>query len=206
MGKVLDFDLKPKMNAPGVDRDISELTREERKAEKIAKAQAEFEKTLSVFEKTLRKERKKLKKKNQTLTDSPGNVAVLKALLKMNLKLIPTAERMFHKYRNERAAYPVVALVNQCRDLSADIQRLGGAASASPVIINTILMPNFQMLLQSTLNEGAEALKELKRVMPKKFHRKITDVMNSNIKNQTDYMSEINHAIAEKIENYFNEK
>ena len=65
MGKVLDFDLKPKMNAPGVDRDISELTREERKAEKIAKAQAEFEKTLSVFEKTLRKERKKLKKKNQ---------------------------------------------------------------------------------------------------------------------------------------------
>jgi hypothetical protein len=127
-------------------------------------------------------------------------------MLQMTLSMIPVAEKMYQRYKNERAAYAVVALVNQGRELSADIQRLGGAASAAPVIINTIVMPNFQHMLQNTLNEGALAIKSLKNVVPKNAQKQSEEIIKTMIKNQSSFLSQINLAISDKIEKYFDEK
>jgi hypothetical protein len=67
-------------------------------------------------------------------------------------------------------------------------------------------MPNFQHLLQNALNESAVNIKALKQLLPKKFHKSVQDIINTSIKNQTNYMSDINLAISEKIEKYYNEK
>ncbi len=210
MGKLLILDeLKPRVNIP---KSIDPTTKKRKRLtddefeDKKEKEQLELDALVSEFETTLTKQRKRLKKRKQTLTDSAGNIAILTAMLKMTISIIPIAEKQYQRYKNDRAAQSIVLLAKQARDLSADIQRLGGAASAAPVIINQVVMPNFQHLLQNNLNEGSIAIKALKELLPKEYHKKCQEVINSLIKNQSNYMSQINLAISEKIEKYFDEK
>jgi len=207
MGKVIDLvdKLKPTVNTPNFD-DIKARKKELSNEAKHEAIQKKLDALVSKFQKTLKQHKKKLKKRNQKLTDSAGNIAILESMLQMTLSILPVAEKQYLLWKNERAAYAIVALTTQAKDLSNDIQRLGGAGSAAPVLINTIIMPNFQHLLQNTLNEGSSLIKILKSQLPKKEHKLAQESVNTFIKNQTQYMSQVSQAMVDKVEKYFDER
>jgi hypothetical protein len=196
----LDYDPELKTKVTHGFKDADKLKEQ---LEKLEEEQAKFDSLVSRFDKIYQKQKKKLRKKNIRITDGPGNIMVLTAMLEMTLKLIPIAEKQFYRFKNDRAVYPVINLVKQAREIATDIQRLGGAASAAPVIINTMITPNFQHLLQSSLNEGSALLRKLKQELPREHHKTVQSAINEMVKNQTNYLGEINRAITSQIENYF---
>ena len=164
-----------------------------------------LESIISVFEVKLKKNRKRLKKSNQDLGDSAGNLAVLKSLLEMMVGILPMAERVYVKYKNERAAYAIVALVTQVREISADIQRYSNVNKNGEVILEKIIMPTMQLILQHYLNSCAMLIKDLetsKKLTPNNARK----LVNKSIERFGDYMKEITHSITDKTASYFNDK
>jgi C4-dicarboxylate-specific signal transduction histidine kinase len=166
----------------------------------------ELEDMVSFFEKKLKSQRKKLKKKKLNLSDSAGNIALLNSLLEMMIQIIPTAEKVYRKYKNERAAYAIVALVTQSREISADIQRYSNVSHNATNLINKIIIPTLQLILQNYLNLNSILLKELDDVVPKKFRKAVHEKVNSSMQKHGNYLKEITLSISDKTNEYFSDK
>jgi hypothetical protein len=198
MGSVVEFNQEPKFNikVKGI--------KEKLKSSKNGREAADnLESVASYFHKSLRAHRKRLKKSKQTLADSAGNIAVLSSLLDMMVSLMPTAERVYRKYKNERAAYAIVALIKELREVSSDIQRYSSSQKNAEVLVDKIIFPSFQLILQNYINSSSHIAKiAASGVKPKLIKKEI----DKSVAEHTAFLKEIVQATIDKTSQYFTEK
>ncbi len=194
-GKEEKDDNAPRMNVSSDGK--------ETQAEKMHR---EIENMVSYFDKSLKKHRKKLKKNNQSLADAAGNVAVLKSLLEMLITLIPTAEKTYKKFKNERGAYAIAALVTQTREISADIQRYSSSQKNASVLIDSIIIPNIQLILQNYMSTNSVLINSINKRYGKKEGKAIISLINQSMTEHSSYLKQITEAISQRATDYFSDK
>lgn len=165
--------------------------------------QEQLEAHISYFEKEVARRKKKLKKRNKRIDDGGASVEILQSLLGMSLRLLPTAERMFYHYKNERAVYALVALVTQIRDIQTDLQRLGAADDQGTEIFDKIIVPAQQLIIQNFLRESSFFLRTLKNSLPEKYHKTVSTHVNSFMKNHAKYLGETTDSTQARVLEYF---
>ena len=136
-------------------------------------------------------------------SDVQVNVKILKYCLNMSMHLLPTAQEIYTRYRSERAMYALNALVNQTRDLMDDIRQLSSNDKTVDHMLNSIMLPNLQLILQHTTNEFAELKTILSDAMPAKKAKMLRATMSKMQKNQAKLLTDIGKMTEEKIREYF---
>jgi hypothetical protein len=176
------------------------------KAKKEEKDTEQLEDMVSYFEQQLKKHKKKLKKNKLNMSDSAGNLALLNSLLEMMVKIIPTAEKVYRKYKNERAAYAIVALVTQSREISSDIQRYSTVSNNATNLINKIIIPNLQLILQNYINLNSTLIREINDIVPKQYRKTVSKKLNLSMQKHGVFLKEITNAVSDKTNEFFNDK
>ena len=105
------------------------------------------------FAKEFRRLRKQVGAGNEHFNAESTSAELLRALLAMVTDLIPVAERSFRSSGKENAAYALNALVNQARELDADLRLRKDFEGQALFIKDNILTPVFKAFVQQMLNE-----------------------------------------------------
>jgi hypothetical protein len=112
-----------------------------------------------------------------------ADLQTLRALLTLTIELIPMARATYRQYRSERAIYAMNGLVNQARELMNDIRQLRTGKKQHQHIVNKILLPNLQAILQQYLNDCTEfkkGLSQLRRQDRSRVEKAINAMMQAH--------------------------
>lgn len=157
---------------------------------------------VSAFESEMKKHRRRLKRNKVSLTETQGNLAVLKSLLKMTLDMMPIAEKQFKKYQNERAVYPIVALTNQIREIMTDVRQLDNNDRLAQHLMVSILRPSLKLIISHIVQDFNTLKEELTETMPPKRALRVKQRLNDMMRSHGTLLDELTQSVEQQLDEY----
>jgi hypothetical protein len=130
-----------------------------------------------------------------------ADIRTLREFLSLTMELIPLAKATYNEYRSDRSIYALNGLVNQARELMNDIRQLRTGKKQHTYIINRIIMPNLQLLLQNYLNDSTELKNKLSK-LNSKDRRNIQDTVDATMRAHAIFFNEIGQKIQTVLAEY----
>jgi hypothetical protein len=136
-------------------------------------------------------------------TDVQANIKVLKYCFTMSHRLLPVAEEIFVRYKNERAVYAINGLVSQIRELAADLRMLSSNDKTVEYILNAVFLPSLQMVMQHITSDFAELREAITESLPPKKSKDVKLKMSKMIKGYGQLLNDAKKDVTEKVERHF---
>jgi len=136
-------------------------------------------------------------------TDAQTNIKVLKYCFKSTINLLPMAEEIYIRYKNERAAYAYNALTNQARELMNDIRMLSSNDKTIEYVLQAVFLPTLKLVLQHITNDFSDLKRELGDILPPKKAKSFKLKMNKMLKAQGQLLNDISKSVEEKVTTHF---
>lgn len=159
-------------------------------------------KQISVFE----KEQKKLSKlvghkAGENVESQQISLQAVRAAIMMILSAIPKAERVFSRYKNERAAYALVSVTNLLRELLRDLAALSGFSQIGDRILDSAVEPALLNMAQTHI-AGLKDLRQIvyEKVTERKVRRKLLKKIDETIEAQATYVNDARIQLSEQID------
>jgi len=161
------------------------------------------EKSSLVFANEYKKLKKLIGSKNKDYSASKSSIVLARALLTAVVKMIPIAEKAYHKSPGQSTAFSFTALVNLARELQSDIRNLVDLQKQADAIVENIIQPNLILIVQSLVNETYTMRKEFKRKIKRTKSRKVLKELSDDyLRTQSKYMNTIKSAMTKQIHSY----
>ena len=152
------------------------------------------------IEKQTKNFNKKLKLARKTGTSM--DVDELKDMLKTLRILTPIAATGFATYKNDRAAVALNILMNQKREVINDIRSMDNGPKAVEFIMQKILLPMLQSVMQNYMNTNHDLKSKMKLVKDKKLRNILIKKLDSSLELQGAFFNALQLGIEEKITEY----
>jgi len=130
-----------------------------------------------------------------------ADIRTLRAFLTLTMELIPDARATYKEYRSDRSIYALNGLVNQARELMNDIRQLRTGKKQHTHIVNRIVMPNLQILLQNYLNECTDMKNRFGRLKSKE-RQLAQDAIDAMMRGHAIFFNEIGQKIQTQLAEY----
>ena len=134
-------------------------------------------------------------------------IKAIRSSIMMYLDVIPKAEKVFNRYKNERAAYALVSVTNTLRELLKDLAVLSNSTQIGDRIITLAVDPALINLAQGHIS----GLKELKQYIhesldSRKHRKKLIRRLDKLIEAESTLIQNTRIQAVEQIENIVNRK
>jgi len=160
---------------------------------------------MSRFQKEMGSVRKLISNKNEDdLNTEVLNKMMLRSMLAMTLDVIPLAEKAFRGTMKENAAYALIALIKEAKEISTELNMIGNVENQSAFIKDSIITPLFNAMAQHFLQEMLSMKSTIdtelagKPKTGKRLKRQLDEIMKSI----GMFMTQSNDKIAESVHLY----
>lgn len=127
----------------------------------------EDEEALSLYAKRLRRLAKRVSNKSKTYNSALTRETVVREQLASVLRLLPLAEESFMGTKSERQAYAYMALMNQSRELMADLQSMATVDELAANIVQKVIEPTYTELISFLIGEISQVQSEVNNATSK---------------------------------------
>lgn len=115
---------------------------------------SDVDEEVSRFQKEMKSVRKIVSNKNEDdLNTEVINKMMLRSMLAMTLDVIPLAEKAFRSTSKENAAYALIALIKEAKEISTELNMIGNVENQSAFIKSSIITPLFNAMAQHFLQD-----------------------------------------------------
>lgn len=137
------------------------------------------------FQKSMARVAKRVSNKTQAYNSPAVQEIVTRAALASVLRQLSKAERNYKASGAERAAYAYTNLINQVRDLMADLRAMSSTDALADEIIRSAVTPAFLQLVNYVVNEvgvmrskitGASSIDALQRQLNEQLNKMLTEI------------------------------
>ena len=189
-----DLEEKGKKRRPKVSVEEKELSPEE--LERRQKIEEEIVKINNRY-------RKLAKSLKEADSDTQANIRVLKYCFAMSHRLLPIAEEIYIKYKNERGVYAIAGLVEQIRELSNDLRMLSSNDKTVEYVLNVVFLPALQLVMQHIISDFAELKTTLTDSLPEKKAKPIKLKLSKMTKAYGQLLDDVKKSVSEKVTEHF---
>lgn len=143
----------------------------------------------------------KLQKSISKKMESPAAIlTTLKYLLRASLNMVPLAEEDYR--RSRKGMYAFISLGNQIRELMIEIRQTAGGSDTADYLLEEIMVPALQMVLQHVMNDFSFLRKELAKSLPPQKMKRINESINTVLQNYATLMEETSNQVRENVNKY----
>lgn len=190
----------------------------DKSSKKLQKAKSELETVLrdstfapnildeevSRFQKELKTVRKHISNTSEIeLNTEKLNKMMLRSMLTMILDVIPLAEKAFRASAKENAAYALIALVKEAKEIHSELNMIGNVENQSEFIRNSIITPLFNSMAQLFIHEMLSLKASIDtEVGNPKAGKKVKKHVDEVMKSIGLFMTQSNEKISENIHSY----
>ena len=177
--------------------------KKEKKEKRLTESDRRFLDQVSTFEKEQKKLSKMVgSKAGEEFESSQSAVSILRASLAMYIDILPKAEKVFLKFRNERSSYALVSLTNTMRDILKDLTALSNVSNLGDRVSTEAVDPAILQLAQTHI----AGLKGIRREIYKKHGedkegRRLVSKIDKIIDAETNHITEVREQVTEQIAN-----
>ena len=164
---------------------------------KMTDADKRFLHEISTFEKSQKKLAKMVGyQAGENVESQQLAIQTIRSAITMLINVVPKAEKVFNKYRNERAAYAIVSLLNLLRELLKDLMSLSAVTQIGDKVLENAVEPALLNMAQTHIS----GLKEIRKMVYKgRSQKRILKAIDQIIAAESDHISEVRTQAAEQI-------
>jgi len=164
-----------------------------------------IESEVSRFQKEMKTVRKIVSNKNDDdINTEVLNKLMLRSMLAMTLDVLPLAEKAFRSSMKENAAYALIALIKEAKEISTELNMIGNVENQSSFIKESIVTPLFNAMAQHFLQEMLSMKSNIDTELANKpkTGRRLKRQLDEVMKAIGMFMTQSNDKIAENIHLY----
>jgi hypothetical protein len=135
--------------------------------------------------------------------DLQANIKVLKYCFTMSHRLLPIAEEIFIRYKNERAVYAIAGLVSQIREIANDLRMLSSNDKTVEYLLESVFLPTLQLVMQHMVNDFSEIKGLVSDALPPKKAKEIKLKLSKQTKAHGQLLDDIKKSVTEKVSEHF---
>lgn len=162
-----------------------------------------LKKGISRFKKEFKRLRSQSGAANEDFRADNHAMAMYRSMLAMVLDLIPTAEKSYRHGKNESAAYAMNALLNQAKDLSAEIRNLTSLEEQAEAVCRDILNPSLVLFTQHLMTSFTVVKAKIDSTkLSSQDSRLLKDTLDEVLREHASYLQESSEAITVRTRAY----
>jgi hypothetical protein len=141
--------------------------------------------------------------KNIKANKGQADVEELRYMGKILQKLIPLAAQVMATYKNDRAAKALEILMNQRREIIADIRALDSGPKHIDHINTRIVSPSMQAIMQAYMADYADLKRSLRKIKDKKLRDSILKKITDTSQAYGALLNAVSQGMETKLNEYF---